>query len=91
MLDDHTRAHCHYVQKKAEEEGLDLFELLERAGLLVSDDKRILIQQGTMAYAIMQLEAQQHTILANIGGGQTVTGAVNGCVKFLEMFTKGLK
>lgn len=91
MLDEHTRNHCLHVQKMAEREGLSLFELLEQAGLLVSDDKRLLIQQGTMAFVITQLEAQQHTILANLGGGQTVTGAVNGCVKFLEMFTKGLK
>lgn len=91
MLDDATRAHCLHVQRLAEEQGLPLWDTLEQAGLIVSDDKRKLIQQGVLAFAIMQLENQQHTVLANIGGGQTVTGAVRGCVAFLEMFTKGLE
>lgn len=91
MLDDHTRAHCHHIRDLAADQGFDLFELLEQAGLLVSDDKRLMIQKSTMAFALTQLEDQQPTILANLGGEQTVTGAVKGCVRFLEMFTRGLR
>lgn len=91
MLDDATRAHCLHVQKLSEDQGIPLFTLLEQAGLIVSDDKRTMIMKATIAMALSQLESQQHTILANIGGGQTVTGAVRGCVKFLEMYAKGLR
>jgi hypothetical protein len=91
VLDDATLAHCLHVQKLAEEQGIPLFTLLEQAGLIVSDHKRTLIMKATIAQALMQLETQQHTVLAQIGGGQTVTGAVNGCVKFLEMYAKGLR
>jgi hypothetical protein len=90
VLDAHTRARCHHVQQYAEREGYDLFETLEAAGLLVSEDKRALISQLTVLAAVMQLEDQQHTTLAHLGGGQTVTGAVLGCVKFLNMFAKSL-
>lgn len=89
MLDDETRDHCHRVRRHAEDG--DLFELLERAGLLVSADKRVMIQKAVMAFAITQLEDQQPTVLANLGGGQTVTDTVRGCVKFLELFAKGLR
>lgn len=91
MLDDETRAHCRHLQKLAESEGLNLFETLERAGLLVSVDKRIMIQKAIMAFAITQLEDQQPVVLANLGGGQTVTDTVRGCVKFLELFARGIR
>lgn len=89
MLDDETRDHCHRVREYAEDG--DLFELLERAGLLVSVDKRVMIQKAIVAFAITQLEDQQPTVLANLGGGQTVTDTVRGCVKFLEMFARGIR
>lgn len=88
-MDDETRDHCHRVREYAEDG--DLFETLERAGLLVSVDKRVMIQKAIMAFAITQLEDQQPVVLANLGGGQTVTDAVRGCVKFLEMFTRGIR
>lgn len=91
MLDEQTRAHCHHIQALCIDQGLDLFETLERAGLLVSHDKGVMVQKGILAMAIIQLEDQQHTTLAFLGGEQTVTGAVRGCVKFLEMFTKGIR
>jgi hypothetical protein len=90
VLDEATQAHCLHVQKLAEEQGYPLFDLLERAGLIVSDDKRTMIMKATIAMALLQLEDQQHTTLAQIGGGQTVTGAVQGCIKFLELYAKGL-
>lgn len=91
MLDEHTYNHCLHVQKVAEEQGMPLFATLDKAGLIVTDEKRALISQLTVAAAIMQLEDQQHTVLAALGGEQTVTGAVKGCLKFLEMFARGLK
>lgn len=92
MLDDETRAHCRHIRDLVEADGcMDLFETLEAAGLLVSRDKGVQIQRDILAMAAMQLESQQHTTLATLGGGQTVTGAVRGCLKFLEMFTKGIR
>lgn len=91
MLDDETRFKFRRLQEYAAHEGYVLEEVLEEYGLLVSHDKGIMIQKGTIALALVQLEDQQHTVLANIGGGQTVSGAVRGCIKFLEMFAKGLK
>lgn len=91
MLDDETRAKFHRLREYAEHEGLKLEEVLEEYGLLLSHDKGVMVQKGTLALALIQLEDQQPTILANIGGGQTVTGAVRGCVKFLEMYAKGLR
>lgn len=91
MLDEATRAHCLYLEKLCADQGLDLFKTMEQAGLLLSTDKRIMVQRSTIAMALVQLEDQQPTILANLGGGQTVTDTVRGCVKFLELLARGLK
>lgn len=90
-MDDETRDRCHYIQRLAEEQTLDLFETMEHAGLIVSRDKGVMIQKAVLALAIIQLEDQQHTVLANLGGVQTVSGAVRGCLKFLEVFAKGIR
>lgn len=74
----------------ANRNGWDLYETLERAGLLLSLDRRKLIEAAVLANLLVQLEDQQHTALAQLGGGQTVTGAVNGCTKFIELFAKSL-
>lgn len=91
MLDDATRAHCEYLNKLSAEQGLDLFETMEKAGLLLSTDKRLMVQKSTIAMAIVRLEDQQHTDLGHMGGAQTVSGAVRGCVKFLENFARSLR
>lgn len=91
MLDDHTRAHAEHIMALVEFEGLNLLDTLERAGLLLSDDKRIQVQRDTLHMAIAQLDQQQHTVLAQMGAAQTVSGAVRGCVKFLEHLAKALR
>jgi hypothetical protein len=90
MLDDATRAHCHHVQELAAQEGLDLFETMERAGLLVSADKRKAIEYHVLTDLLIQLGDQQDTSLAlGLGKEMTVTGAVRGVTRFIELFTKG--
>ena len=91
MLDEATRAHCTYLEKLCTEQGLDLFETMEKAGLLLSTDKRLLVQRSTVAMALIHLEEQQHTDLAALGNGQTVSGAVRGCIRFLENFARSMR
>ena len=91
MLDEATRAHCLYLENLCTEQGLDLYETMEKAGLLLSVDKRILVGQGTIAMALIHLESQQPTDLGHLGGGQTVTDTVRGCIRFLENFARSLR
>ena len=91
MLDDDTRNHCHRVNEMADRQGWDLFETLDRAGLLVTTDKRVMIETSTLSALLIALEAQQPTAFSTLGGAQTVTGAVTGVIKFIEMFTKSLQ
>ena len=91
MLDEATRAHCEYLKNLCADQNLDLFETLEKAGLLLSTDKRLMVQKSTIAMALIHLEDQQHTDLGHLGGAQTVSGAVRGCIKFLENFTRSMR
>lgn len=90
MLDEATRAHCHYIQQLCAAEGLDLFETMEKAGLLVSADKRKGVEYNVLTELLMQLGDQQDTSLAlGLGKEMTVTGAVRGVTRFIELFTRG--
>jgi hypothetical protein len=90
MLDDSTRAHCHHIQQLCTGEGLDLFEAMEKAGLLVSADKRKAIEYHVLTELLGQLGDQQDTSLAlGLGKEMTVTGAVRGVTRFIELFTQG--
>ena len=91
MLDEATRAHCEYLKNLCADQNLDLFETLEKAGLLLSTDKRLMVQKSTIAMAIVHLEDQQHTDIAALSGRQTVTGAVQGCIQFLENFARSMR
>lgn len=90
MLDEPTRSHCHHIQKLAATEGLDLFETLEKAGLIVSADRRKGIEYHVLTDLLGQLGDQQDTSLAlGLGKEMTVTGAVRGVTRFIELFAQG--
>jgi len=92
MLDDQTRAACIRLEAMARRNGWDLWETLERGGIVLSSDRRAMVERGTVAALLVQLEDIPHTAFpALVNGNQTVTGAVNGVVKFIELFAKGLE
>lgn len=91
MLDDSTRARCKHAAEMALRDGRDLFETLEKAGLLVTRDRQREIEIDTVHTLLAQLDQSQPFILAGFGGDQTVTGAVRGVVKFVELFAKSLQ
>jgi hypothetical protein len=91
MLDDYTRGRCKYAEMLSLRDGKDLFETLERAGLLVTMDRRLQIELDMLSVLLSQLESQEAFILAGFGGDQTVTGAVRGTIKFVELFQKTLR
>lgn len=91
MLDETTRARCHHAEAMATRDGRDLFETLEKAGLLLTGDKQREVEIATIHSLLAQLDQSQPYILAGFGGDQTVTGAVNGVIKFVELFAKTLK
>lgn len=91
MLDDYTRAACRHAEKMATQNGWDLYETLERAGLLLTKEKRTMVEVAALSALLVQLEDQQSFVLAGFGGDQSITGAVKGVLKFIELFARNLQ
>jgi hypothetical protein len=91
MLDDNTRSRCHSAAAVAERNGWDLFETMDRLCLLTTDDQRRQVEIRTVQSLWSQLDQQQDFLLASLGGDQTVTGAVRGVMKFIELYAQTLE
>jgi hypothetical protein len=91
MLDDETRTDCKHAEQIALRDGRDLFEIMDRVGLLVTRDRHREIETNIVQVLLGQLSSQQTFLLASLGGDQSVTGAVNGVLKFVELFARTLE
>lgn len=90
MLDDYTRASLRHAEVIALRDGRDLFETMESAGLLMTKDREREISIQAIHSLLAQLDQQQSFILAGLGGGQTITGAVRGFFRFCELYAETL-
>lgn len=91
MLDDHTRDRCNKAAGMAGHNGWDLFETMDRLCLLMTSDQRRQVEVQTVQSLWSQLDQQQDFLLASLGGDQTVTGAVRGVMKFIELYAQTLE
>lgn len=91
MIDPKTRSEFSDLHERAMVEGTSFLELLDRYHLLATEDQRKEVQRWTAEYLILGLEGLQPTQIAALGGNQTVTGAVNGCIQYIKMYIKILE
>lgn len=83
MIDTRTQQKLDQLKKQAEHNGWDYDEALDRAGLLLTQERgqRLVIQ--ALENLLANLDNFSDTQIA--GKDQTVTGAVVGCKNFIEM------
>ena len=89
MIDPETRSRLRIVAEHAVINGRDLYEDLDRAGLLATKDRLNQAQVFALYSAVQQLEDQPTQALANLGGGQnTAADAHRGAIEFLRFIIK---
>ena len=91
MIDEFTRARLNEIEVEARKRGTSLFEELDRYGLLSTYAETRKSQRAALIALYQKLEDMSPTALAALGGNQTITGAVGGCLKFIELFLKTLE
>lgn len=85
MLDAETIRKIEVARETAAHDGVDLVELLDRFGLLLTRELRVRIGQEALAHALNVIEEQPMTMLVRLGGENTVAGAVRGAVALLRL------
>lgn len=89
MIDPDTHNRLRAIEHMALVEGHNLFEDLDRARLLATEDRLRQAQVYALQAAVMQLEDQPTQALVNLGGGQnTAADAHKGTLEFLRFVIK---
>ena len=89
MIDERTRRIFEMAHKKAIREGLDLLEVLDRAGLVRSEEKINSDWHDALSRLATQLEEQPVTALVQLGGGQsTPLDTLRGVLEYIDFFKK---
>jgi hypothetical protein len=85
MIDPGTRARLRLIEGHATVNGRDLFEDLDRAKLLATQERLTEAQIFALHSALQQLAEQPTQAIVNLGGGQnTAADAHRGAVEFLN-------
>lgn len=84
MIDPLTREQLHRVADLATREGSNMFELMDRAGLIATVDHNKATVGKYLDLLLAQISQFQPAQIA--GQDQTVTGAVNGMINYIRMF-----
>lgn len=89
MIDPGTRARLRVIQVASGTLGHDMFEDLDRAGLIATQERLTKAQVFALYSAVQQLEEQPTQALVNLGGGtNSAADAHKGCVEFLRFVIK---
>lgn len=89
MLDSDTRARLEAVMNRALHDGVNLFDALDQAKLIVTED-RIKEQWAVCLERLWQnLDAQPTTALMQLGGGQhTPMDVHRGVLEYIDIYAK---
>lgn len=90
MVDKDLKDRLDQLEAICRQNGWNLWEALDNGGLLLTPGRRLLVEETVLAVLLQRLDSQQHVTLAQLGGGQTVSGAVRGCVNFIDAFREDL-
>lgn len=85
MLDAETIRKIEVAREASRHDGVDLIELLDRYGLILTRERRVRIGQEALAHALNVIEEQPATMFVRLGGENTVAGAVRGAVVLLRL------
>lgn len=89
MIDEKTREVFEVCRKKALREGIDLLEVLDRAGLIRNEASINGDWHDALVGLAVQLDKQPVTALVQLGGGQnTPVDAVRGVLEYIDFFLK---
>ncbi len=87
MIDERTRETFEMARKKALREGVDLLEILDRAGLIRNEASINRDWHDALDRLAMQIDAQPIVALVQLGGGQnTPLDAVRGILEYIDFF-----
>lgn len=89
MIDPVTRQLLEVMTKQAVREGTNLWEDLDRRGLLVTDQTRRKIWAQCLTALAIQISEQQVTAFVRLGGGQnTPLDTFRGILEYIDFFMK---
>lgn len=89
MIDPQTRDLLEMVQRRALQQGINLWEALDQAGLLVTAPRRNEIWRQCLQELVVQVDEQPVTAFVMLGGGQnTPLDAVRGVLEYIDFFSK---
>lgn len=85
MLDAETIRKIEVAREAAAHDGMDLVELLDRYGLILTRERRVRIGQEALTHALSVIEEQPTAMFVRLGGEGTAAGAVRGAVALLRL------
>lgn len=89
MIDERTRAAYEVCKTKALRDGLDLLEVMDRAGLIRTENSINGDWAACLERLLMNLDQQPVTALVQLGGGQnTPLDAKRGVVEYIDFFLR---
>lgn len=89
MIDEKTREVFELCRKKALREGIDLLEVLDKAGLIRNDASTSGDWADALVQLAIQLDKQPVTALVQLGGGQnTPLDTVRGVLEYIDFFIR---
>jgi hypothetical protein len=86
MLDEATRGAFHLAEAQARKQGKPLMEVLDRYGLLITDDRERMLMINCIDSILAQLDEQPDTAYASLGGDQTVSGGIRGVKTYIRAY-----
>jgi hypothetical protein len=91
MIDQDTQEKFLQAENRAIHDGIPLIEVLDRAGLLVTPEMIKTIARNAIGNLLRELEEFQPVTIASLGGNQTVTGAYEGCLAYIRIYTETME
>lgn len=89
MIDEYTQARLDAVMKRALHDGVNLFEALDKEGLIVTESQIKKQWANCLEHLWLNLDSQPVTALVQMGGGQnTPLDAIRGALKYIDIFQK---
>jgi hypothetical protein len=89
VIDPYTRERLDMVKMRALHNGVNLWEALDKAGLIVTEEQMAKHWANCLDRLRMNLEDQPITALVQMGGGQnTPLDATRGILEFIDIFRR---
>lgn len=89
MIDERTRATFEAVRRKAQHDGVDLLDAMDRAGLILTEAQINKQWSNCLEHLWLNIESQPVTALVQLGGGQNAPlDAIRGVLEYIEFFRR---